>query len=247
MIYIADDGSSNETAQLIEEKKSIFKANQLHHIWHEDNGYRKSTILNKTIQSLPAEIDWVIFVDADTFLHPKFIADHLAMKASNRIFKGRRVELNAWISDWMRKHPTLLWNKNSNALSNEFYKKLIASTWKKNPTKNLNRAWRIENSEMRKVFGYDKVPDLLGSNFSICRQLLDRLKGFDESSKRYWGEDGDLYVRALEAGAESVGRKCWAVQFHMWHPRKTYDLDAEKEYQARLAKAQAKLTQAKLT
>jgi len=256
-IYIADDGSGDQTRELIESKKPLFFDDQIQHIWHEDEGYRKSLILNKTLEALPADIEWIIFVDADTLLHPLFVADHQAMAAPNRIFKGRRVEMNAWLSDWCRTHSSILWtgsgfditgkaapvNMSPRDFSQDFYQNLLLSSWQKDAsgakTLNRNRARRIANPWIRKVFKYNEVPDLLGSNFSICRKLIDKLKGFDTSSERYWGEDGDLYVRALEAGAETVGRKCWAVQFHLWHPRKSYDLEAEREYQSRLKKAQS--------
>ena len=47
-IVIADDGSKQETIDLIEEiRKEVFYP--IVHVWHEDNGFQKSQILNKAI------------------------------------------------------------------------------------------------------------------------------------------------------------------------------------------------------
>ena len=44
-IIIADDGSSNETKEMIT-KFEQFIPQKIYHVWHEDNGFRKCKILN---------------------------------------------------------------------------------------------------------------------------------------------------------------------------------------------------------
>ena len=44
-IIIADDGSSDETKKIIENFKKVFQQ-EIHHVWHEDNGFQKCRILN---------------------------------------------------------------------------------------------------------------------------------------------------------------------------------------------------------
>ena len=48
-IVIADDGSTHETRELIDSLKPTFPV-PITHLWHEDNGFRKSKILNLAIE-----------------------------------------------------------------------------------------------------------------------------------------------------------------------------------------------------
>ena len=47
-VLIADDGSTSETKALIEGFRVNFPIT-IKHIWHEDNGFQKSQILNKNL------------------------------------------------------------------------------------------------------------------------------------------------------------------------------------------------------
>ena len=63
-IIIADDGSGEETRQVIEE----FQFNSpfpIKHVWHHDEGFRKSTILNKAI--IFSQSDYLIFSVATAY------------------------------------------------------------------------------------------------------------------------------------------------------------------------------------
>lgn len=70
-IVIADDGSGEETNQLI---RSFQKLLPIKHVWHEDNGFQKSRILNKAL--LAAESEYLIFTDQDCIPRKDFIAIH---------------------------------------------------------------------------------------------------------------------------------------------------------------------------
>src|SRR5690554_7068635 len=55
-IVIADDGSKESTAQLINEMK-LNSPVPIQHIWHEDNGFQKCKIMNKAV--LAAQGDYL--------------------------------------------------------------------------------------------------------------------------------------------------------------------------------------------
>ena len=61
-VLIADDGSSSITRNLILDFQKELQI-PVRHFWQEDNGFRKSTILNKTIASTDA--DYIIQIDGD--------------------------------------------------------------------------------------------------------------------------------------------------------------------------------------
>ena len=70
-IIIADDGSTDETRQLLERYKSELP---IKHIWHEDRGFQKSEILNKAI--IASESEYLIFTDQDCIPREDFISIH---------------------------------------------------------------------------------------------------------------------------------------------------------------------------
>ena len=59
-IVIADDGSREDTRRLIERYKEFLP---IKHVWHEDDGFRKTKILNEALKVATA--DYLIFTDQD--------------------------------------------------------------------------------------------------------------------------------------------------------------------------------------
>jgi glycosyltransferase involved in cell wall biosynthesis len=225
-IIIADDGSKADTASVIRRhQKEFFTEARLIHVWHDDVGYRKSKILNHAIRK--SRGDWLIFTDSDLIVHPSFVSDHLRYRAKNTIFMGRRVDLGEEVSNWIRKNPL-------KRFSAEFYVRLALSAFGDKPTSGVRKGFRILNRSLAKFAGSFKVTDLLGSNFSIDRDTLFRVNGFNETHEHYWGEDGDLFVRVRNIGAAIIGRKNIAIQYHLWHSRREPKPDAEAQYKKSL-------------
>jgi glycosyltransferase involved in cell wall biosynthesis len=73
-IVIADDGSKEETKNLIDSYRDKLSI-PIKHVWHEDVGFRLAKIRNKAIAT--ALGDYIIQIDGDVILHPYFIKDHL--------------------------------------------------------------------------------------------------------------------------------------------------------------------------
>lgn len=70
-IIIADDGSTEATRMLIDSFKQSLP---IIHVWHEDNGFRKTKILNEAIRISTA--DYLLFTDQDCVARPDFVAKH---------------------------------------------------------------------------------------------------------------------------------------------------------------------------
>ena len=79
-VIIADDGSTVETKNTVEEFKKICPI-PIHHVWHEDNGFRLAEIRNKAI--IKAQFDYIIQIDGDVILHKKFIQDYKNIAKKN--------------------------------------------------------------------------------------------------------------------------------------------------------------------
>src|SRR5690606_41332603 len=46
----------------------------VHHVWQEDLGFRNTIALNKAVAK--SSFEYIIQIDGDCIIHPKFIADH---------------------------------------------------------------------------------------------------------------------------------------------------------------------------
>ena len=92
-IVIADDGSKEDTRQLIESFKDKLP---IKHVWHEDNGFQKSRILNSAI--LASESDYLIFTDQDCIPRKDFIATHNAYAEKGYFLSGGYFKLPMDIS-----------------------------------------------------------------------------------------------------------------------------------------------------
>jgi GT2 family glycosyltransferase len=221
-VFIADDGSKPETRERIDSLKPLFKDQTIHHFWHPDTGYKKSTINNEVFRHLK-DYPVTICLDHDVIVHPLFVQDHLSIhkKTPNACFMGRRVELGPAIS-------ATLDETNVERFCQGLSIGLLMSQFS-GDTENAMRAWRVSSSLLQKLLKRDRVPDLLGSNFSVTTDLLYQVNGYNEDYQSYWGEDGDLFVRLRNIGATLVGLKGYAIQYHLYHPR----LEPNRESQAR--------------
>jgi glycosyltransferase involved in cell wall biosynthesis len=76
-MVIADDGSTNDTRQLIDNMRTeVFYPVQ--HIWHPDEGFRKCAILNRAI--LASQTDYLLFSDGDCVPRNDFTEVHMTKR-----------------------------------------------------------------------------------------------------------------------------------------------------------------------
>jgi glycosyltransferase involved in cell wall biosynthesis len=206
-VIIADDGS-NQT--VVKELENIAKISplKLTHLWQEDEGFRKNKALNKSI--IAAKSDYIIFIDGDCIPHPEFIKEHFYNRETGICLTGRRVNLS---------------QKFSNQLTSELIEKGFLENVKLNlildgifgRSFDVEKGFYFNNEFMRKYFN-KKKRGLLGCNFSIHKDALIKINGFDE---RYVapsiGEDTDLQFRLEQIGTEVKSLNNIAIQYHLYH------------------------------
>jgi len=215
-VHIADDGSKDETRDLILRLKHEMPF-QLYHHWHPDEGYRKARINNSVFRQLdPARIAIVVCIDHDVILHHRFIEDHYRAHQkegfSPLLFMGRRVDLGPEVSSRIRPEEIEHFQR---GLGWE----LVLSAFR-GETRNVLRSVRLDGPGwLLKLLKRDRVYDLLGSNYSIDLGTLTAVNGYNEDYQSYWGEDGDLFVRVRNLGVKHYGIIGYAIQWHIHHKR----------------------------
>jgi glycosyltransferase involved in cell wall biosynthesis len=219
-IIIADDGSGEDMEKFISQNKKKFELD-LKLVTHEDIGFRKNKILNESIKN--AKSDYLIFMDGDCIPHYHFVEAHIMHKKPGTVQCGRRVILGKKISEGILK--SYIRHK---SFEITFSKLLFDSVRSKNASVHVEEAIYLENEKARNFISTDRT-NLLGCNFSIPKNLIEKVNGFDEDyTGPGIGEDTDIEyrLRLLSANFESL--RNLAIVYHLYHPktieeRKNYD------------------------
>ncbi|OAV44896.1 glycosyltransferase family 2 protein [Lewinella sp. 4G2] len=205
-VVVADDGSDDRTAKLIERMRAELPYS-LSHVWHEDDGFRKTVILNEAIRH--ARGGYFVFTDGDCIPRADFLRQHVDRREPGRFLSGGYFKLPKAISESIaREHITTQqcfdvgWLRKQ-GLPNSFKTNKLTS----GPTKAsvLNRitptgaTWNGMNSS-----GWAK--DILAAN------------GFDERMQ-YGGEDRELGERLENAGIRGKQIRYSAICLHLHHER----------------------------
>ncbi|MDP1574760.1 MAG: glycosyltransferase family 2 protein [Coxiellaceae bacterium] len=220
-ILIADDGSSDETRTVINTHKKALPT--LKHLWHEDQGFRKTLILNKTVAE--ATGDYLIFLDGDCIPCPDFLKQHSALAEKGYFVAGNRVLLSKNFTRIFLKDPHHSLFQRSNLqwlllfLKNNTNKMIpaIRNTFLMTLLKKIRFPyWRTTNWKFPK-----------GCNFSVFKNDFIAVNGYDETFQGWGHEDSDLFIRLLHNGVQIKNGKFLATVFHLWHKSASKDHTAD--------------------
>jgi glycosyltransferase involved in cell wall biosynthesis len=204
-ICIADDGSKPDTTALIAQwqRQSVVP---IRHHWQEDQGFRKSRILNRAIADAKGE--YLVFLDGDCIVQPDFIARHRALAQPGFLVTGARILLASELTQ--RLCEARAWNpatflKDSTALR---FKGQLNKWWPLH-VKLPDHPWRNYRE-----FVWRRIK---GCNMAAWRDDVQRIGGFDEGLEGWGHEDADFVFRLQ---AQGVRRKSgsWSTEvLHLWH------------------------------
>ena len=197
-IVIADDGSSEETASLIESfKKNATKINIVH-IWHEDRGFRLSQIRNRAISR--ASGTYLIICDDDVIPGYRFVQDHLKYSEDGCFIQGHRVLLK----DKASKQFTF-----KDISMSRLFKLLL-----KGQAHNISNAFRLPFPIIRVSQG---LKGIRSCNMSFFRNDFIAVNGFNEDFEGWGKEDSELVVRFYKHGLKRKDIKFRAYCIHLYH------------------------------
>lgn len=196
-ILIADDGSGPETRALIERLLPTLPC-PARHLWHEDKGFRKNTILNRALTQ--AKGDYLVLTDADCIPHPRFVEDHASLAEKGFWVQGRRCYLNEPAS--LALHP----GQKVPALFFYFTGKL----------KGVAKGFRLPIPVIKRDTAQRGI---IGCNMAMWKTDLLEINGWDEDYEGWGlGEDSDVGSRLYHLGRPRKFVYGRAVLYHQHHP-----------------------------
>ncbi len=205
-IIIADDGSTQETADTIQRMREA-TGMTIRHVWHEDNGFRKCEILNKAI--LHARYDYLVFTDGDCIPRSDFLDQHIARARPGLFLTGSAIRLPMSTSetisiddiqtgrcfkwDWLRENGLPITQRN--------LKIRVSPAW----ARFLNRLPTAR-------------ANFMGCNASAWKQDVIAVNGFDHRFQ-WGGLDRELGVRLKNNGIRAERVRFSAHVLHLDHKR----------------------------
>ena len=194
-ILIADDGSTESTRELIDRWRREAKV-PVHHLWHPDNGFLKTTILNQSVAAATGE--YLVFTDGDCVPHPLFIADHRALAERGFWVQGRRCFVRE------RFVPDFVPGK--------------TSVWQWALRGRVSRPHKSIRLPFPLVLRNKKQRGIIGCNMAFWRDDVMAVNGFDEEFLgRGIGPDSDLATRVYNLGRQRKFVYGRAIVYHLNH------------------------------
>ena len=227
-IIIADDGSTESTKQIIDQFKDSC-AISIQHLWQEDQGFRKTKILNQAIAA--ARGDYLVFLDGDCIVQPDFVERHRTLAKKGCLVTGSRVLLNEKLTQELLtwKH----WDFQG------FSHNLLAKRLHGEINKYLPLQIKLGDGAWRdyKKFVWRRIK---GCNMACWKADAEAIHGFDETMTGWGHEDADFIFRLQR---QHIVRKsgAWATEvlhlFHKIHDQSNAAENARRVREKILAKA----------
>ena len=208
-VVIADDGSGPEIAEVI---RSARLAQPVRHAWHEDDGFRKTIIVNQAVAM--ASAPYLVFIDGDCILHHRFLERHYKRRASGQALSGRRVMLDASLTARLTMEDV----RSRRIEKPGFW-------WKHVKPHDRRNGFYLPALFRLRGLSTDRYT-LLGCNFSLHRADFLRVNGYDERIVGRGMEDTNLRTRLLNTGVQFRSISQEAIEYHCHHGNAGFPHDA---------------------
>ena len=205
-IIIADDGSREATKVLIDRLRSEISI-PIIHVWHEDNGFQKSQILNKAI--IASTSDYLIFTDGDCIPREDFVEVHLKYREEGYFLSGGYYKLPMDISKAITKEDIIC--------QRCFDLQWLKTIGLKTSFKNIKF---ITSGLLSRILNFVTPTNASwnGHNSSGWKKDLVEVNGFNQEMQ-YGGQDRELGERLFYKGLKSKQIRYSAICVHLDHKR----------------------------
>lgn len=203
-VIISDDGSSEETVSKL---KRLIKNYDfpIRHVWQKKEGFRVAAARNNGIRE--AKGDYLIFFDCDFLVLPGALEEHLKRAQRKRFVAGNCKYLSE--------------TQTNITFSNNLAPEKLAKLYNSLPEENLLKEHRksIKRTLFMRLHLLSPSKQTLGGHFSIHREDIEYINGYDENYVGWGGEDEDLGIRLVMASIYCKSAIPYARILHAWHPR----------------------------
>jgi len=211
-LVVADDGSGEETARIVERWRSEF---DLTHVWQENEGFLKGRLLNRS--ALAARGDYLLFLDGDCVPRRGLVSSvqraalpgwfvgskrlHLSPETTERTLSGAWPIWRWSAAKWVVRAPRELtrWHFRQQNRPGALI-----------PLRDRARPWNGSSDFHVPYSGYGYV-------FGVSRDDLERVNGFDMRFCGWDADDVDIADRLRSAGLRCGWPGPDATVFHLWH------------------------------
>lgn len=216
-VVVADDGSRDETRQMIEEVAARAPI-AIRHVWQPDDGFQKCRILNKAI--IASASDYIIMTDGDCIPRADFVSTHVAQRERGRYLSGALFRLSMPVTEVVTEADV--------EAQRVFDKQWLRS---KGQPWNPRKFWKITDSPRWARF-YERIATASsgwnGANSSCWKDDAYKANGFDERMG-YGALDREFGHRLVNAGIAGKKVRYQAVCVHLEHKR-SYESKAGWEF-----------------
>ena len=203
-VILADDGSDDRTAAVVERFSSQLS---IRYVWHPDNGFGKCEILNKAIAA--SNHDYLIFTDGDCIAAPNLVAIHRRFAEPSCFLSGTYNNLPPRFKDIITE---------TSIESGEAFD--LRWLRKQGLPKSKMDLRMHRSSTLRHILNATTTtsPNWNGCNASGWRSDLIAANGFDERMG-HGGLDRELGYRLENAGIRGRQIRFFAICLHCDHTR----------------------------
>ncbi len=203
-ILIADDGSTEDTAELIARFAGSVDI-PVRHLWQEDCGFRAGAARNRAISVARGE--YLIFIDGDCVVRPGFVAAHRRLAERGWFVAGNRALLSQSFTTRVLARGTLF---HAWSFAHWGGVRCVGGVNRLLPLLSLgDGAWR-------KAYPA-RWQGARTCNLAVWCDDLFVINGFDERYTGWGHEDADLAVRLIRSGIQRKDGRFATTVMHLWH------------------------------
>lgn len=202
-VVVADDGSREDTIELVKKYQEIFPI-PLRHAWQEDDGFRLSESRNRGLALCTGE--YIVMIDGDMVLHPQFVIDHIKNAKRGFFVQGGRVMFNEKkTKEYLStpdKYKRVHWFQPN--IETRFEKRLSACH-----LPFLNKLQQKDITYSHKA--------IRGCNMAFFLDDVIAINGFNSDFVGWGREDSEFVERMFNYGIKRHNVKFMAIAYHLYH------------------------------
>ena len=203
-VIVTDDGSRDETVSDLKDMVSQYPF-PVRHVWQTRAGFRVAAARNNGIRQAKGE--YLIFLDCDLLVLEDTIKHHRRLAKPGRFVAGHCKYLTE--------------NQSAKVLQAGVSPALLEELYRESSDREIVTQHRrfIKRTMLMRLHLVGIRKQSLGGHFSIHRQDIEYVNGYDENFLGWGGEDEDLGIRLVKAGIYGRSGIRDARALHLWHPK----------------------------